>query len=624
MSHAGRLTRFYHQWSLLTSDATVLSWISGYKIPFVRPVTQTFPPICQSYSNYEKSQIRDCINELLSIGAISPCQPSHDQFLSSYFLVPKPNGKNRFILNLKQLNKFIDAEHFKLEDLRTAIKLVSENSYMCTVDLKDAYFLVSIHKDFKKYLRFQFGDNNEIYEFNVLPFGLNTAPFVFTKIMKPVVGLLRSCGYISTIYLDDILLISDSHQDCSDNLNSTINLLTALGFIINFDKSNLQPNTTCKFLGYIIDTENFHISLPEEKINKIKDKVKVFKNKSRCKIRDFASFIGLLNSACLAIEYAWLYTKSFERCKFLSLKNNNEDYDGYMNIPNNLNSEFDWWSKAMENPVNKIKYDEYCLEIFSDASTTGWGAACDGETAGGVWTEDERTWHINYLEILAAFLGLKVFASQLNNCQILLRIDNTTAISYVNRMGGVQFPHLTQIARELWKWCEAKNIIVFAAYISSADNSLADAESRRVHPDVEWELADFAFKKIQDTFGIPDIDIFASRVNKKCPKYISWHRDPDAFATNAFTIPWSDFFFYGFPPFSMILKTIRKIIKDKARGILVVPWWPTQPWFPVFNKLLVSKPLVFKPSQNLIFSHSSNRNVHQRLTLVAGILSPGQ
>lgn len=556
---------------------------------------------------------------MLSTGAISHCNPCEGQFLSSIFLIPKPNGKHRFILNLKNLNQYIETQHFKLEDLRTAIKLVSENNFMGTVDLKDAYFLIKIHDNYKKYLRFEF--DNGLYEFNVLPFGLNTAPFVFTKIMKPVVGLLRSCGFMSSIYLDDLLLIGNSYDDCLENIAVTQQLLSALGFIINKDKCNLSPTTSCKYLGFIIDTKKFQISLPTEKCNKIKNKLNTFRNMSRCKIRDFAGFVGLLCSACPAVEYGWLYTKEFERCKFLNLKNDPLNYDNYMYIPSYLSSDIDWWFNALDNPISKIKYDEYCLEIFSDASTTGWGAACGNETASGAWTVEERSHHINYLEIVAAFFGLKVFAVTMKSCQILLRIDNTTAISYINRMGGIQYPHLTRITKELWEWCQSRNIIVYASYIRSADNTIADAESRRIHPDVEWELSDSVFYTITNTFGFPDVDIFASRVNRKCRNYISWFRDPEAMAINAFTLSWSQIYFYAFPPFSMVLKTLRKIVKDKATGIVVVPLWPTQPWYPLFRKLLVSSVLYFDPNKQTILSPSSNNNAHPRFTLAAGLLS---
>ncbi|CAH3957833.1 unnamed protein product [Pieris brassicae] len=80
-------------------------------------------------------------------------------------------------------------------------------------------------------------------------------------------------------------------------------------------------------------------------------------------------------------------------------------------------------------------------------------------------------------------------------------------------MGGVQFPHLTKIAKELWQWSETRNIMIFASYNTSADNSVADAESQRVHPDIEWS---YAFQKIVHHFGYPEVDIFASRSNCKC------------------------------------------------------------------------------------------------------------
>lgn len=488
---------------------------------------------------------------------------------------------------------------------------------MSTIDLKDAYFLIKIHDNSKKYLRFQWKDN--LYEFNVLPFGLNTAPYVFTKIMKPVVKLLRCAGYLSTIYLDDLCLVSHSYNDCYDNVNTTKKLLCSLGFIINESKSCMIPSNACRFLGFIINSNTMEICLPLEKRQKIKNELLRFKNIKRCKIRDFARLVGLLTSACPAIEYGWLYTKEFERCKFLSLEGDN-NYEKFMTVSPSLGPDFNWWINSIDNSVCKIKFDEHKLEILSDASTTGWGVACAGKTASGSWSQEERNKHINYLELMAAFIGLKIFAKKLFGCQIILRIDNTTAISYINRMGGVQFPHLTKLTKEIWQWCEARNLFISAVYIPSVENSIADAESRRVHPDIEWELADSAFQKIVDCFGQPNIDMFASRINKKCPNYVSWHKDPDAYSINAFSLCWSKWYFYGFPPFSIILKTLRKIISDKARGILVVPAWPSQPWFPLFNKLLESKPLTFHSSQELIISHSSNRQIHQQITLVAGVL----
>lgn len=90
---------------------------------------------------------------------------------------------------------------------------------------------------------------------------------------------------------------------------------------------------------------------------------------------------------------------------------------------------------------------------------------------------------------------------------------------------------------------------------------------------------------------------------------------------DVFTISWHGCFFYAFPPFSIVLRVIQKIIKDKAEGILVVPHWPTQVWFPLFNKILIGSTVVFKPSLNLL--NSPFRKTHplaSQLTLVAGRL----
>ncbi|KAI8422105.1 hypothetical protein MSG28_009993 [Choristoneura fumiferana] len=146
--------------------------------------------------------------------------------------------------------------------------------------------------------------------------------------------------------------------------------------------------------------------------------------------------------------------------------------------------------------TNPIQRYNYVQEIFTDASTTGWGAASNGEKTGGQWTDIERKNHINYLELLAVYFGLKSFADDKCNCNILLRVDNTTAISYINRMGGVQYPHLNYVAKMIWKWCEERRIFIFASYIKSSLNVEADRESRKINIDGEWELQNKAFIQV--------------------------------------------------------------------------------------------------------------------------------
>lgn len=131
-----------------------------------------------------------------------------------------------------------------------------------------------------------------------------------------------------------------------------------------------------------------------------------------------------------------------------------------------------------------------------------------------------------------------------------------------------------------------------------------------------------AFNKIVAYFGEPEVDLFASRLNTKCSSYVSWKRDPSAFNVDAFTIDWSSYYFYAFPPFSLILKSLRKIINDGAIGIMVVPYWKSQPWYPLFLSLACQDPVYLSPNEHLLLSPS--REPHPRwrtLTLVSCQLS---
>lgn len=155
-------------------------------------------------------------------------------------------------------------------------------------------------------------------------------------------------------------------------------------------------------------------------------------------------------------------------------------------------------------------------------------------------------------------------------------------------------------------------------------NTEADAESRRLTTDTEWELSDYAFNKITEIFFVPEIDLFANRINTKCQNFISWQTDPFAWAVDAFTVPWGSLRFYAFPPFAMIPRVLQKIVADKATGILVVPNWPTQAWFPLFNSLLIKDVILFKPNLRLLSSFDrSTHMLWESLSLVAGVL-PGR
>lgn len=345
-----------------------MSWIKGVKTPFKAIPVQSKPILERKRAHAETENISVVIAQLLSKGVIVTCKPTKGQFLSPIFLEPKPNKSYRLILNLAKLNEYVVTEHFKIEDHKIAMKLIHNDSFMATLDLKDAYYLIAIDKAHRKFLRFLF--SGVLYEFTCLPFGLSVAPQLFTKLMKPIIYFLRNLGLKSVIYLDDFLLLGDSHSECLDNVNKTCGLLTNLGFIINYEKSQTIPSQRCKYLGFIFDSSSMTLELPENKRLAIKNMLDKVSKLRKIKIREFAKFIGSIVACCPAIAYSWLYTKTFEREKYLALKSNNDNYNAFMVLKSNQ-SDFNWWKSHILTGFFSLRTPEYALEIFSDASLSG-------------------------------------------------------------------------------------------------------------------------------------------------------------------------------------------------------------------------------------------------------------
>ena len=148
------------------------------------------------------------------------------------------------------------------------------------------------------------------------------------------------------------------------------------------------------------------------------------------------------------------------------------------------------------------------------------------------------------------------------------------------------------MAQQIWEWCSDRSIWITASYLPGSQNVDADFMSRKFNDNIEWMLNRDIFSEIVQRFGKPDIDLFASRINTQLPVYVSWKPDPSAWAIDAFSLDWGNLNFYAFPPFNLISKCLQKIRSDRAQGLLVVPNWPTQPWFPILHDLLLEEPFV--------------------------------
>ena len=151
------------------------------------------------------------------------------------------------------------------------------------------------------------------------------------------------------------------------------------------------------------------MSLPERKISALTSLIKKFIILKSCVIRELAELIEKLVSICPMVQYGFLYLKLLERVKYLALKKSYGNYNKLMTIPDIVNSHLRWWLTSIPSAFNSISLPTFQLDNFSDASLTGWGVYCQGVSSRGYWSETEKLWPINYLELKAAFFLLKVF-----------------------------------------------------------------------------------------------------------------------------------------------------------------------------------------------------------------------
>ena len=116
-------------------------------------------------------------------------------FYSRYFIVPKKDGGLRPIIDLRHLNRSLRRFRFKMLTIPAIVSQIQFEDWFVTIDLKDAYFHISILPCHRKFLRFAFG--GEAYQYRVLPFGLALSPRTFTKCMDAALAPLRLQGMYS-------------------------------------------------------------------------------------------------------------------------------------------------------------------------------------------------------------------------------------------------------------------------------------------------------------------------------------------------------------------------------------------------------------------------------------------
>ncbi|CAJ0962153.1 unnamed protein product [Ranitomeya imitator] len=263
----GRLLLFQQAWLSVVHDEWVRDLVSsGYKIEFSSPPPTRFFPSRLPSSGAQSRALLCAIHSLRQSGVIVPV-PEHERFRGFYsnlFVVPKKDGTVRPILDLKLLNRCVRVRHFRMESLRSVISSMERGEFLASIDIKDAYLHIPIFPPHQRFLRFAIREDH--FQFTALPFGLATAPRVFTKVMAAVMAILHSRGVVVLPYLDDLLIKGPSFQACESSVHITLDSLSRLGWLINLDKSSPVPSRRISFLGMILDTSRGLVLLPRSKV----------------------------------------------------------------------------------------------------------------------------------------------------------------------------------------------------------------------------------------------------------------------------------------------------------------------------------------------------------------------
>ena len=286
---------------------------NGYILPFISKPNLVRVPLIQSgYKALQKDQaLATCIQSLLSKNTIERVENVKCLgFYSRLFLVSNPQQRWRPVIDLSRLNTVLLVEMFKMETPESIRTSLIPGEWVSSIDLSDAYRFLPVHPNSTKYLRFC--HISQVFQFTSLPFGLATAPQVFTMIVKEVRLMALTRGLRLHQYLDDLQINSQSQEEAHVNTQAVVDLTEALRWIINQEKSELKPTQVFSFVGYEYHLDSALVKPTQERWLKLQDLILHFKSKHVLTARCLMSLIGLLASTEKMVPERCLHMRPFQ------------------------------------------------------------------------------------------------------------------------------------------------------------------------------------------------------------------------------------------------------------------------------------------------------------------------
>ena len=543
-----------------------------------------------SFSAEKTALIDEEIASMISKNAIEEIPPS-PSFLSNLFIVPKKDGGNRPIINLKPLNRqYLSPPHFKMDTVRDVASLLRPGDWGATLDLKDAYFHIPIHPPHRRYLRFIW--KAKLYQFLVLAFGLCTAPFIFTKLTRPIAAFLRAQGIRVIFYLDDILILGSTLEECRLFVQIAIDTLQQAGFLLNWKKSSLEPSQRFLFLGLWWDCQGLRVQLEERKLSALQSQASLLLSHQSPTCRSLMKLLGLMTAAIPAVPLIRLHCRPLQMCLNRFYKTSS-DLLLRLILCEDAKREIHWvMNLTMDRckaPIWSPALEDADLRVATDSSDNGWGLFFEGQMESGRWGVLAPL-HINVKETMTLLIFLRDFLPSVQRPVkvILWETDSTTALAYIAKEGGTQSLPLLEVATKILLLAAEMKVSILPVYVPSEENLHADFASRfKEMPDLH--LRRQTFLDICRLWGSPEIDLFASPKSAQLPRFLAWGEAPSAEAFDALSLPWNFSLAYAFPPIPLVPRVIKKIRLSTGVIILITPFWTAQTWFPALLSLRVQE-----------------------------------
>ena len=416
----------------------------------LRKDPELVPPSNKWTTNLETGKmevVREKVAQLALKGAIEEVSWRQAEEIpglySRLFCVPKRTSEGqRAIIDLSRFNEYVGKKSFRMSTIRDVKCSVTKGAFGTTIDLEDAFYHIPLHKESRKYTRFML--DGRIWQFTCLPMGLTSSPRVFTELTRTLARYLRKRGMIIIIYLDDILILSGSERLSRKDTQMVQALLLKLGFLVNFEKSSIDPQQRFLYLGLWWDLRNWTISLAHHRWDRLRRTAHRVRRAQFSTCRAVAAMVGLVQSATEAVPLARARVRKTQR-EFIKACGV-DNWDRKFSLSRKARQELLFWENLPEETHREISLSPASQKLSTDASDKLVGWYFNGELFSESVEEKE---HINVKELLALQRALLVLGPRLQPGYLVWEVDNSAAQFAILNQGSNRSERLCSLAVDI-------------------------------------------------------------------------------------------------------------------------------------------------------------------------------